>query len=59
MGLAGFQDKKDGKLRFYVDYEKLNAVTTCALYTLPHMDECLDSLRDTRVFSTLEANSGY
>ncbi len=28
-------------------------------YPLPRMDECIDSLGDTKVFTTLDANSGY
>ena len=44
---------------FCVDYRKLNAVTVKYTYPLPRMDECLDSLGDTKVFSALEAISGY
>ena len=28
-------------------------------YPIPRMDECIDSQGDTKVFSTLDANSGY
>jgi len=51
--------KKDGSVRFCVDYRKLNALTVKDSYPLPRMDECLDSLGDAVVFSTLDCNSGY
>ncbi|KMQ88805.1 gap-pol polyprotein, partial [Lasius niger] len=36
--------KKDGSIRFYVDYRKLNAVTVKDSYPLPRIDEILDRL---------------
>lgn len=54
-----FTPKKNGSVRFCVDYRKLNAVTIRDLYLLPRMDECLYSLGNTRIFSILDANSGY
>ena len=51
--------KSDGTLRFCVDYRRLNAVTIKDSYPLPRMDECIDSLGDANVFSTLDCNSGY
>lgn len=51
--------KADGSLRFCVDYRKLNAVTVRDTYPLPRMDECLDSLGESNVFITLDANWGY
>jgi len=36
--------KKDGSLRFCVDYRKLNAVTEKDCYPLPRMDDILDHL---------------
>ena len=41
-----FVPKKDGTMRFRVDYRKLNAVTVRDSYPLPRMDECIDSLGD-------------
>ena len=51
--------KPDGSMRFCEEYRRLNAVTVKDTYPLPRMDECLDSLGDTKVFSALDAISGY
>jgi len=36
--------KKDGTLRFRVDYRRLNAVTKQDSYPLPLIDNCLNAL---------------
>jgi RNase H-like domain found in reverse transcriptase/Reverse transcriptase (RNA-dependent DNA polymerase)/Integrase zinc binding domain/Integrase core domain/Chromo (CHRromatin Organisation MOdifier) domain len=51
--------KSDGSLRFCVDYRRLNAITVPDTYPLPRMDECIDSLGDAAIFTTLDCNSGY
>jgi len=51
--------KNDGTLRFCVDYRLLNAVTKRDSYQLPRMDECIESLGEANVFSTLDCNAGY
>jgi len=51
--------KKDGTLRFCVDYRLLNVVTKKYSYPLARMDECIDSLGEATIFSTLDCNSGY
>jgi Reverse transcriptase (RNA-dependent DNA polymerase) len=53
------EPKSDGLLRFCVDYRRLNAITIPETYPLPRMDECIDSLGDAAVFTTLDCNSGY
>ena len=54
-----FVPKKCGKLRFCVDYRRLNAMKVKDSYPLPRIDDCIDSLGDAVIFSTLDANSGY
>jgi hypothetical protein len=51
--------KKDGSIRFCVDYRKLNMVTVKDVYPLPRIDEMLDRLGQTRYFSTMDLASGY
>ena len=51
--------KKDGSLRFCVYYRRLNAKTVADASPLPHVDDCLDSLGDDYIFTTLDCNAGY
>ena len=51
--------KKNGAMRFCVDFRRLNAATLADSYPLPRMEDCIDSLASARVFSTLDANWGY
>lgn len=51
--------KKDGNLRFWIDYRKLNAVAIHDSYPLPRMDDCIDSFGDAQVYWTLSAIRGY
>ena len=50
---------KDGRLLFCIDYRKLNLMTIKYSYTIPRMDECIDSPGNASVFTTLVAYSGY
>ncbi len=51
--------KRDGSARFCVDYRKLNASTIRDAYPIPRMDDCIDSLGEAKIFTTLDCNSGY
>ena len=51
--------KPDGSVRFCIDYRKLNLMAVKDAYPIPRMDECIDSLGDARVFSTLDCNESY
>ena len=51
--------KKDGSVRWCIDYRKLNDVTVKDAYPLPRIDSCLDCLASAKLFSTLDLQSGY
>ena len=51
--------KPDGSLRFCVDYRCLSALTVKDTYPLSRMDECIDSLVEANISTTLNFNSGY
>jgi len=51
--------KKDGSIRFCVDYRKLNDLTKKDAYPLPRIDSCLDRLAGSVWFSTFDLRSGF
>ena len=51
--------KKDGSVRFCVDYRVLNSLTKKDAYPLPRVDDCLDSLAGCKWYSTMDLNSGF
>ena len=51
--------KKDGSLRFCVDYRSLNRVMKADRWPLPRIEEIFDDLRGSTVFTTLDLFTGY
>lgn len=51
--------KKDSSLRFCIDLRELNKRTIKDAYTLPRVDDMLDSLVHSKYFSKLDLRSGY
>ena len=51
--------KKDGSLRFCIDYRGLNSVTKADTFPLPRIDDLLDQLGKSKYFSTVDMASGY
>lgn len=51
--------KKSGKLRLCVDYRTMNRRTIPDQYTVPRIDDVLDSLSGSKWFSVLDPRSGY
>ena len=51
--------KRDGKLRFCVDYRTLNSKTIKDSHSLPRIDETLDALMGAKFFSSLDLKAGY
>ena len=51
--------KKDGSIRYCIDFRKLNEVTVKDQFPLPLITECIDSLAGTAFFSALDLSWGY
>lgn len=45
--------------RFAVDYRKLNAITECPQYPLPHIDDLIASLPTIKFMTSLDLTAGY
>ena len=51
--------KKDGSSRLCVDYKQLNKMTIKNKYPLPRIDDLMDQLHGSSVFSKIDLRSGY
>ncbi|KAL7291780.1 hypothetical protein TKK_0014563 [Trichogramma kaykai] len=51
--------KKDGTLRFCVDYRRLNEVTMDETQQIPRISDAPKDLSDAKVFTMLDLKSGY
>ena len=51
--------KRDGSVRWCIDYRGLSKVTVKDVFPLPLVDDCLDTLARNVWFSRLDANSAY
>ena len=51
--------KKDGSMRFCVDYRKVNQLIKKDKFPLPKIDTCLDTLNGSCFYSSLDLRQGY
>ncbi len=55
----GCSQKKNGKLRIYVDLRNLNATTNKKPYLLPFIDEVINTIVGHEVYTFLDGILGY
>ncbi len=51
--------KKDGSLRYYIDYRKLNKITKTDAHPLSRIDNLLEQFREAKWLITFDLASGY
>ena len=51
--------KKDGSIRFCIDYRKLNDATIKDAYPIPNIQDCMNTLNGGKYFCTMDLKTGY
>ena len=51
--------KKDGSVRFCVDFRKLNNITVKDAFPIPRIDDMFDHLSEAQYYTTIDFKSGY
>lgn len=51
--------KKDGSLRFCIDFRYLNSMSKCQSYPMPRIDELLEKVGNSKFISTIDLSKGY
>lgn len=51
--------KKDGSIRFCMDYRRINKITQKDAYPLPRIDDAINCLQGAKYSSSLDLRSGY
>ena len=51
--------KKDGTIRFAIDFRKLNAITVFDATPIPNQEELLLQITNSKIFSKLDLTKGY
>src|SRR6266545_3445703 len=51
--------KKDGSIRFYVDYKKTNAIIIVDAHPLPVVNDTVDKIGGKKYYTSIDLVSGY
>ena len=51
--------KTSGEIHLYVDYRKLNSITIRDAFPLPHIDEVLQVVHSSKIFTSFDLEQGY
>ena len=51
--------KKDGTLRFCIEYRRLNSITRKDIFSMPRIDDMVEQLKGKKVFTTLDDIGKY